>query len=189
MYLPLAQRYQSAVALIVRTDANPSAVLPGVLKQVQALNRGMVLANPQTIQEEIGTGLWAPRMGAGLFGIFGLLALVLASVGIYGVIAYNVAQRTNEIGLRMAMGASPGNVLGLVVGQGMRLALIGIASGALGGIAATRLLESLFFNVHAYDPLTYLSVSTLIATVAFLAAWLPARRAMSIDPSSALRVE
>ena len=189
MYLPIAQRYQSAVALMVRTDANPSVVMPGVLKQVQALNRGMVLANPQTIQEEIGTGLWAPHMGAGLFGIFGLLALLLASVGIYGVIAYNVAQRTNEIGLRMAMGASPRDVLGLVVGQGMRLALIGIAAGALGGVAATRLLESLLFNVHGYDPLTYLSVSALIATVAFLAAWLPARRAMRIDPAMALRVE
>ena len=149
----------------------------------------MALANPQTIQQEIAGGLWAPRMGAALFGIFGLLALVLASVGIYGVITYNVAQRTNEIGLRMAMGARPSDVLTLVVGHGMRLVLIGIVAGGLCGLAATRLLEALLFNVRAYDPLTYISVSLLIATVGLVAGWLPARRAIRIDPALALRVE
>ena len=128
-------------------------------------------------------------MAAALFGIFGLLALVLASVGIYGVIAYNVAQRTNEIGIRMAMGARPADVLSLVVGHGMRLAGIGIAAGAVCGIAVTRLLENLLFSVRTYDPVTYASVSVIIAAVAFVAGWLPARRAARIDPVVALRVE
>ncbi len=189
MYLPIDQRYQSALALIARSDANPATAMPEVLRQVQTLDRGMALGNPQTIQQEIAGGLWAPRMGAALFGIFGVLALVLASVGIYGVITYNVAQRTNEIGLRMAMGASPRNVLTLVVGHGMRLVLIGIVAGGLCGLAATRLLEALLFNVRAYDPPTYISVSLLIATVALVAGWLPARRAIRIDPALALRVE
>ena len=189
VYVPIDQRYQSAVALVVRTDANPATVMPGVVKQVQSLNRDMALANPRTIEEDIAAGLWAPRMGAALFGIFGLLALVLAAVGIYGVMAYNVAQRTNEIGLRMAMGARPADVLGLVAGHGLRLAAMGIGVGVACGIAVTRLLENLLFDVRAYDPLTYASVSALIAAVAFLASWLPARRAARIDPALALRME
>jgi putative ABC transport system permease protein len=163
--------------------------MPGVLKQVQSLNANMALTNPQTVQEGIAAGLWAPRMGAALFGIFGLLAVALASVGIYGVMAYNVAQRTNEIGIRMAMGARPGDVMHLVVGHSMRLAATGIAAGIVVGIGVTRLLEGLLFDVQAYDPLTYASVSALIAVVAFLAGWLPARRAAHIDPVVALRVE
>ena len=188
-YLSVDQRYQSAMALVVRTDGKPTTVMPGVLKHVQSLNSNMALTNPRTIQEDIAAGLWAPRMGAALFGIFGLLAMALASVGIYGVMAYNVAQRTNEIGIRMAMGARPGDVRSLVVGHGMRLAAAGIAVGLVCGLVVTRLLETLLFNVQAYDPLTYASVSALIAAVAFVAGWLPARRAAGIDPVMALRVE
>ncbi len=188
-YFPIDQRYQSAVALVARTKSNPATVLPGVLKQVQSLKPDMALTNPRTIQEDIAAGLWAPRMGAALFGIFGLLSLVLASVGIYGVMAYNVAQRTNEIGIRMAMGARPGDVLKLVVGHGMRLAVVGIASGLACGILVTRLLEGLLFDIPSYDPLTYATVSLLITAVALLAAWIPARRASRLDPVLALRTE
>ena len=177
------------MAVVVRTDGKATTVMPGVLKHVQSLNSNMALTNPRTIQEDIAAGLWAPRMGAALFGIFGLLAMALASVGIYGVMAYNVAQRTNEIGIRMAMGARPGDVRSLVVGHGMRLAAAGIAVGVVCGLVVTRLLETLLFNVQAYDPLTYASVSALIAAVAFVAGWLPARRAARIDPVMALRVE
>ncbi|HEY1336301.1 MAG TPA: FtsX-like permease family protein, partial [Bryobacteraceae bacterium] len=188
-YVPLDQRFQSAVSMIVRTDGNPAAVMPGVLKQVQSINPDMVLNNPQTVQQAISAGLWAPRMGAALFGIFGLLAMLLASVGIYGVMAYNVAQRTNEIGIRMAMGAKPRDVLRLVVGHGMRLTAIGIAASVVCGILVTRLIVNLLFNVPPYDPVTYAAVSALIAAVAFLAGWLPARRAARIDPVVALRGE
>jgi putative ABC transport system permease protein len=173
---------------MVRTDGNPAAVMPAVVRAVQDLNRNMMLANPTTIQADIAGGLYAPRMGAALFGIFGLLALVLASVGIYGVMAYSVTQRTGEIGLRMAMGARPADVLRLVVGHGMRLAAIGIAAGIAAALFLTRLLESLLFNVSAYDPATYFSVSALIAIVAFAAGWIPAWRATRIDPAIALLV-
>src|SRR5262249_13033965 len=147
-----------------------------VVKAVQGMNREMLLGNPRTIQADIGAGLFAPRAGAALFGIFGLLALLLASVGIYGVMAYSVTQRTGEIGLRMAMGARPTDVIGLVVGQGMRLAAIGILAGVVGALAVTRLVESLLFNVSAYDPTTYLSVTVLIAVIAFVAGAVPAWR-------------
>jgi ABC-type antimicrobial peptide transport system permease subunit len=128
-------------------------------------------------------------MGAALFGIFGLLGMALAAVGIYGVMAYMVSQRTNEIGLRMALGARPGDVLGLVVGQGMRLAAAGIAMGIVCGLAVTRLMGKLLFDIPTYDPATFGVVSLLLAGVAFLAGFLPARRAARTDPVLALRQE
>ena len=188
-YMPLDQSYSSFAVLHVRTDANPAAVMPAVLKQVQSLNSNMALTNPNTVQELISLGLWAPRVAAALFGIFGLLGMVLASLGIYGVMAYMVVQRTNEIGLRMALGARPGDVSRLVVGQGMRLVAVGILLGIGSGLAITRLMGNLLFNVPTYDPLTFGAVSLLVACVAFIAGWLPARRASRIDPVLALRQE
>jgi len=188
-YRPLDQSYQSAVSLVVRTNGSPAPVLPAVLRQVQSLNSNMALTNPATIQELIAQGLWAPRMAAALFAIFGLLGMVLAAVGIYGVMAYMVAQRTNEIGLRMALGARPRDVLRLVVGQGMRLALAGIAMGIVCGLAVTRLMGNLLFDIPTYDPLTFGAVSLLVTCVAFIAGYLPARRAARTDPMLALRQE
>jgi len=188
-YRPLDQNYQSAVSLVVRTNGSPAAVLPAALRQVQSLNSNMALTNPATIRDVISQGLWAPRMGAALFGIFGLLGMALAAVGIYGVMAYMVSQRTNEIGLRMALGARPGDVLGLVVGQGMRLAAAGIAMGIVCGLAVTRLMGKLLFDIPTYDPATFGVVSLLVAGVAFLAGFLPARRAARTDPVLALRQE
>jgi len=188
-YRPLDQSYQSAMSLVVRTNGNPAPVLPAVLRQVQSLNSNMALTNPATIQDLIGQGLWAPRMAAALFGIFGLLGMVLAAVGIYGVMAYMVAQRTSEIGLRMALGARPGDVQRLVVGQGMRLAVAGIAMGIVCGLAVTRLMRNLLFDIPTYDPLTFGGVSLLVAVVAFIAGYLPALRAARTDPVLALRQE
>jgi putative ABC transport system permease protein len=188
-YMPLDQSYSSFVILHVRTDGNPAAVMPAVLKQVQSMNSNMALTNPNTVQELLAGGLWAPRVAAALFGIFGLLGMVLASVGVYGVMAYMVAQRTNEIGLRMALGARPGDVSRLVVGQGMRLVAVGILAGIGSGLAVTRLMANLLFNVPTYDPLTFGAVAMLVAGVAFIAGWLPARRAARIDPVLALRQE
>ena len=186
-YLPMAQSYQSFASLVVRTDGNPNAVMPAVLRQVQSLNTNMALLNPATIQDLISQGLWAPRMAASLFGMFGLLGMLLAAVGIYGVMAYMVSQRTNEIGLRMALGARPASVLMLVAGQGMRLVAIGIAIGIVAGALLTRLMSPLLFNVSTYDPVTYGAVSLLVAAIAFVASWLPAHRASRIDPVLALR--
>jgi predicted permease len=188
-FLPLDQNYQSFVSLLVRTDGNPTGVMPTVLRQVQSLDSNMALLQPQTIQDLIGQGLWAPRMAAALFGIFGLLGMLLAAVGIYGVMAYMVSQRTNEIGLRMALGAQPGSVLLLVAKQGLSLAGIGIGLGVLAGALVTRLMGNLLFHVSTYDPLTYGAVSLMVLTIAFLASWLPARRAARIDPVLALRQE
>lgn len=189
LYMPLDQQLSPYVVLHVFTEANPSAILPTVVARVQTLDENLALGKAATIQQTMASGLWAPRMGAALFGILGLLAMLLASIGIFGVMAYTVAQRTNEIGIRMALGARPRDILRLVVGQGMRLTLIGIGVGVLGALAVTRLMRTLLFNISPYDPLTFIAVSAVLATVAFLAAWLPARRAARIDPVLALQQE
>jgi predicted permease len=186
-YLPLEQRFSTAVALDVRTESSPAAVLPAVLSRVQSLDNNLALTNATTIQDLLAQGLWAPRMGATLFGLFGLLGMLLASIGIYGVMAYMVAQRTNEIGIRMALGAQPADVLRLVVGQGMRLVLAGIALGVACSLALSRLMRSLLFDLSPTDPVTFLTVSAILAAVALVAGWLPAIRASRIDPVLALR--
>jgi macrolide transport system ATP-binding/permease protein len=188
-YLPLDQQAVAGVTLHVRTKANPAAMLPVVQATVQALDKDLALTNPLTIQDAMAQGLWAPRMGAALFGLFGLLGMTLASVGIYGVMAYLVAQRTNEIGIRVALGARPADVAGLVMGQSMRLVGAGIVLGLLGSLALTRLMSTLLFGVSPNDPVTFAAVSGVLAAVSFLAGWLPARRASRIDPLVALRQE
>lgn len=187
IYVPLDQQFTTGLALDVRTGANPDAILPAVRSRVQSLDENLAFTNASTIQRSMAQGLWAPRMAAALFGIFGLLGMVLASIGIYGVMAYMVSQRTNEIGIRMALGARPADVLQLVVGQGMRLALSGIVIGVIAALAVTRLMATLLFSVRPYDPLTFVVVSLILASVAFVAGWLPARRAARIDPLVALR--
>ncbi len=187
IYLPLEQRFSATMALDVRTQSNPAAVLPAVLSRVQSLDSNLALTNASTIETTLAEGLWAPRMGAALFGLFGLLGMLLASVGIYGVMAYMVAQRTSEIGIRMALGAQPRDVLRLVVGQGMRLVVTGIVLGVACSLALSRLMSSLLFEISPTDPMTFVTVSGVLAAVALLAGWLPALRASRIDPVLALR--
>jgi putative ABC transport system permease protein len=173
----------------VRTSGRPEAVISVVRSQVQSLDTNLALTQIQTIEEVIGQGLWAPRMGAALLAVFGGLALILAIIGVYGVLSYSVNQQTREIGIRMAMGAQTGRVLRLVVGQGMRLAGAGLVLGLLVAFAAMRVLGSLLFGVSAHDPLTFGAVSLVLAIAAVLACYIPARRATKVDPIIALRYE
>src|SRR5712671_3240187 len=188
-YFPMRQQYSPFATLVVRTTGNPEALLGAVRTQVQQIDKNLAFTNGQTVQQILGQGLWAARMGAALLGLFGALALILASIGIYGVLAYSVAQRTSEIGLRMALGAQPRQVLGLVLKQGMLLALIGAAVGVLAALPVARLASGLLYGVSATDPLTYGGITLLLMGVALLACYLPARRATRIDPLVALRVD
>ena len=188
-YLPLTQDYSPVATLHVRTAGDPRSVLPTVRAQVQSLDHNLALTNVSTIGEVLSQGLWAPRMGAILLGAFGGLALILAAVGIYGVLSYSVSQRTQEVGIRMALGATRDQVLRLVVRQGMSLALVGVVVGIVGALGLMRFLVSLLFGVKPTDLLTFLTVSVLLSSVALLATYIPARRATKVDPIVALRYE
>jgi predicted permease len=188
-YFPMRQKYSPFATLVVRTTGNPDGLLGTVRTQLQPLDKNLAFTNAQTVQQLLGQGLWPARMGAALLGLFGALALVLASIGIYGVLAYSVAQRTSEIGLRMALGAQPRQVLALVLRQGMLLALIGAGVGVAVALPVARLASGLLYGVSATDPLTYAAIIFLLMSVALVACYLPARRATRIDPLVALRVE
>jgi predicted permease len=189
VYLPLAQDYAPAATIQVRTTGRPEAVVATVRGQVQSLDPSLAITDVETIGQMVSQGLWAPRMGAALLALFGGLALVLAAVGVYGVLSYSVNQQTHEIGIRMALGAQPQSVLGLVVGQGLKLAGVGLVVGLMGALGATRVLSSLLFDVSTHDPVTFAVVSLVLLSVAILACYIPARRATRVDPIIALRYE
>jgi putative ABC transport system permease protein len=177
------------MTLVVRTASNPLGLAAAVRDQVLALDKEMAIGDVQTMEQRLSGTLAGRRANMLILGIFAGLAIILASVGIYGVMAYSVAQRTHEIGVRMALGATRGDVLGLIVGQGLRLALAGTALGLALAIGLTRVLRSLLFGVSPTDPTTLATVSLLLVGVALLASYIPARRATKIDPMVALRYE
>jgi putative ABC transport system permease protein len=188
-YLPITQEVSLIATLQVRTAGKPEAVLATVQSAVQSLDTNLAITNVQTVHEIMSQGLWAPRMAAALLTLFGGLALILAGVGVYGVLSYSVNQQRHEIGIRRALGAQGGDVLRLVVGQGLRLALAGLAVGlVLAGFFA-RLLVSLLFGVSATDPWTFFGVAAVLLLVALLACYIPARRATTVDPLIALRYD
>ena len=189
VYLPITQDYAPAATLQVRTTGDPSTVIAGVRAQIQELAPTMAITNVQTVQEIIDQGLWAPRAGAGLLTVFGALALVLAAIGVYGVLSYSVSQQTKEIGIRMSLGAQRQQVMRLVIGQGMRLAAIGLALGLIVAFAMTRVLTTLLFGVSAHDPATFGVVTVGLLAVSALACYIPARRAIGVEPIIALRYE
>jgi predicted permease len=189
VYLPITQDFAPAVTLQVRTAGRPETVIGTVRSQLQSLDTNVAITNVQTIQGIMRQGLWAPRMGAGLLTVFGGLALILAAVGVYGVLSYSVSQQTREIGIRMSLGAQQGQVLRLVIGQGIKLAVAGLALGIVAALALTRVLSSLLFGVSAHDPVTFGGVSLVLVTAAILACYIPARRATKVDPIIALRYE
>ncbi len=188
-FLPITQEYAPAATLQVRTVGKPESVIGSVRAQIQSLDPNLAITNVRTIGEIMDQGLWAPRMGAALLTLFGGLALVLAALGVYGVLAYSVTQQTREIGIRMAMGAERWHVLRLVVGQGLKLGVAGLGLGILVALVLMRQLSSLLFGVSAHDPITFGAVTLLLAVVALLACYIPARRATCVDPLVALRYE
>jgi len=188
IYQATTQVYQPQLSLFVKA-AQPSAVLGTVRGEVQQLDRNLPLTGVFTLSEIFGQALWAPRMAASLLAVFAGLSLVLSVIGIYGVMAYAVSQRTRELGIRMALGASRGDVLRLVVVQGLRLTLMGVAFGLAASLAVTRLIASLLYSVSPTDVVTFTVVPLLLASAALLASYLPALRATRIDPMVALRYE
>ncbi len=188
-YLNLAQRYQSSPTLLLRARGNPLDALPAVRNEIAALDKNLPLYDVKTMRQHLALALLPARLAGSVLGVFGLVALILAAAGIYGVMAYSVAQRTREIGVRMALGANTGAVLKLVLRQGMTLTLIGVAIGLSASLALTRLMKSLLFGVSATDPLTFIVLALLLALVALTACYIPARRAAKVDPIAALRCD
>ena len=184
--MPLAA---DSVAVVLRTEGDPTAVMGSVRRAVEEVDPREVVYNVQTMDDVISNSFAARRLSMILLGIFASLALVLACVGIYGVISYLVRQRTHEIGVRMALGAQAGDVLRLVVGQGTRMALVGVAIGVGVALGLTRLMANQLFGVSAHDPLTFAAVALLLIVVSVAASYIPARRAMRVDPMVALRYE
>jgi len=187
MYLPSNQTGWTNV--VVRTNGDPASLAGAVRKEVHAIDPDQPVAAVRTMNEWMDTSVSGPRYRTVLLALFAFVALVLASTGIYGVMSYSVSQRTHEIGVRMALGARRSDVMKLVVRQGMTLVVVGVAIGIVGAIALTRVMSTLLFGVTAKDPFTFVTVGALLTAVAFVACYLPARRATKVDPLVALRYE
>lgn len=189
VYLPELQVYDGRATLVARIIGDPAKLIPAIRDEIAALDKDLTLQSVKTMSQQIESTLWQQRTAAGLIGIFGLLAVALAALGIYGVVAYSVAQRTREIGIRMALGAGSRDVFRMIVRQGLRLALIGVAVGLAAALALTRLMSSLLYGVSATDPATFAIASVALVGVALAACLVPARRATKVDPMIALRCE
>ncbi len=189
MYVPQAQFANAGITLIVHSSVKPESLISAVKQQVQALDPEIPLTAIKTLDTYRQEALALPRFNTFLIGVFAFLALALTVVGLFGVMSYSVTQRTQEIGIRMALGAQMKDVLRMIVGQGMKLVAIGVLLGLAGAFAVTRLLQSWLYEVSPGDPLTFAGVALLLGTVAFLACWIPARRATKVDPMIALRCE
>jgi len=188
-YLPHAQRPLRAMEVVLRTTDNPLSMARTVRSAVWSLDGDLPVSEIQTVEQMLRARVAPRRFNLLLFGLFALVAVLLATVGIYGVMSYSVTQRTHELGLRMALGATARDVLKLILAQGLKLTLFGVTLGLLASFALTRWMESLLFNVRPTDPLTLAGIALLVLAVALLACWIPARRATKVDPMIALRCE
>ncbi len=188
-YFPLAQKYDGGMTLHLRAATKPEHLRVAAQQEIRALDPKLPIYNVKTLEQYRRDALSETRIQTALIVGFGLLALALASLGLYGVLSFGVAQRAREIGVRMALGANRRDVLRLVIGQGFKLISIGVALGLAGALAATRALQSLLYGVSATDPATFVGITALLLVVALLACWIPARRATKVDPMVALRCD
>jgi putative ABC transport system permease protein len=188
-YIPYAQLPFGSVTIVTRSAKDPEGLAKPIASVVQSLDKDLPTYAPKTVEQYLNGTIAVPRFNTFLLAIFAGLAMILTAVGLYGVISYTVAQRTHEIGIRMALGAQPGDMLRLVISQGMRLALFGVGLGLVAALALTRFLSSLLFGVSSTDAVSFASVVAMLFAVVFLACYIPARRAMRVDPMVALRYE
>jgi putative ABC transport system permease protein len=188
-YIPYGQLQFGSVTIVARSAKDPEGLAKPIASVVKSLDKDLPAYAPKTVEQYLDGTIAVPRFNTFLLAIFAALAMILTAVGLYGVISYSVAQRTHEIGIRMALGAQPGDMMRLVVGQGIRLAVFGVGLGLIAAFGLTRLLSSLLFGVSATDPVSFAVVVAMLFAVVLLACYVPARRAMRVDPMVALRYE
>lgn len=189
VYLPHQQMPVNGMSVVARTSGNPRTLAPSIRRVVNQMDADIPVSKTPTMEEVMAESVWQPRLYTTLFAVFGVGAMVLALIGIYGVMAYLVVTRTHEIGVRMALGATARNVFGLIVGRGMKLTIIGVLLGIVGAYGLTRLIRGLLFNVSTTDPVTFTLISLLLVLAAFVACYIPARRATKVNPLVALRYQ
>ncbi|HEV7500272.1 MAG TPA: FtsX-like permease family protein, partial [Vicinamibacteria bacterium] len=187
MYLPLAQSPWPAMTVLVRSDADPRPLVAAVRQELARLDPDIAVSGVQGLDEIVGGSVAQPQLVERVVAVFALLALVLASIGIYGVMSYSVAERTREFGVRMALGATPRDIMSLVLGEGLGLTVAGLGLGLAASVAVTRLMASLLFGVSATDPVAFAGALLVLVATALFASFVPARRGMRLSPVRALR--
>jgi putative ABC transport system permease protein len=189
VYIPFAQSYQGRMTLFVRSRLDPQTLVPAITREVRALDPNLPVGQVKTMDERMGDAMWRTRVGAWLLSSFAALALLLTAIGIFGVMSQAVTQRTSEIGVRIALGAQGGDVLGLFLRRAAAVTGLGLVLGVVCALALTRVLGALLYDVRATDPSTFVTVALLLGLVALGACYFPARRATRVDAMVALRAE
>ena len=187
IYLPYLQNPSSLMNLLVRSKSDPLRLVPAVRRQVLAVDGDQPVYNIKTMEDVLSQSIATPHVITSLLTIFAAIALLLAAMGVYGVMSYSVAMRTHEVGVRMALGAQQQHVLRMILGHGLRLVLLGVGLGVMVAFAVTHVISNLLFGVSATDPQVFIGVPLLLIAVALLATYFPARRALKVDPIIALR--
>jgi predicted lysophospholipase L1 biosynthesis ABC-type transport system permease subunit len=187
LYVHVLQQFRSRMTIVVRTSGEPLRYADPVRRAIWTANPDQTITDVTTLEAEVGRSVSRPRLLAWLLAFFGTTGLTLGALGIFGVLAFAVSQRRREIGVRVALGASPGSVLQLILSQGMRLAMAGVVIGVIGAAILTRSMDAVLFGIEPSDPWTFAQVSAVLLSAAAVASWLPARRAVAIDPLVALR--